>query len=726
MITCFDGKVFKIVGNVQYEVSKSLDLYGTKKQYDEKRQIFDQHRMRVARGRLKKGKGDTQNKVDAQSDQELQAAKEDFDNVSRFLSCRLISLEQGRAQSLITQAARHHAAQMHLLTRGLTSLHGIEPFMKQISQEHNIDRRLSPTDKELFDDADDDEAGSVVDVDDGSYTDDHEQEHEQELDDGQDSGSESFVHEAGAPVDLSQEWNSLLEATVRHSQNGTYANDDDIYSPVHHPWKENGSRSAPTSPLVVAPGVDNIQEIDVDSPDQFISGPPPKRSPPMPSNANRGHSSSGGGMHHDMLALEYYPLTSGHSPTTHGLETTASSHLESSIHVTPPPRVHGQTTKMGVPMLQSFEPPPNSWPMPLPPESTTSPPIVNFGAPPLSSSTSKGFVTLSSSSIALSQNKKRYSHSGPLISPAAPWYRSTVTSSGPIPSKVSNSGPLVSSLVNHHHHHHHHSSGQKQSPGRPTYSSPQISPPTSPPKMSTIQISELHKLPPPPLSASSSSMVAVCAPSPIAHSAPLTRAAQSDHSTLNASPLPLPPLNDVTTGNFPTGGRAAVKLHRQQRSMGPSITELSQVTEEEIPFTSSRWEETDTQKKQPSTASCQQNQTGTSGSSLQVPKLQRSASGSGGTGVSWGVTNSSSLDYKAPAKSHFGSVDICMWRISTSRHSSSPGRASAYSVTSPTSAAAVYSVKEKAQAGSAFEHGRRSLDGKVPANAIDSKWSNWS
>jgi len=83
---------------------------------------------------------------------------------------------------------------MHLLTRGLTSLHGIEPFMKQISQEHNIDRRLSPTDKELFDDADDDEAGSVVDVDDGSYTDDHEQEHEQELDDGQDSGSESFVH----------------------------------------------------------------------------------------------------------------------------------------------------------------------------------------------------------------------------------------------------------------------------------------------------------------------------------------------------------------------------------------------------------------------------------------------------------------------------------------------------------------------------------------------------
>ncbi len=42
------------------------------------------------------------------------------------------------------------------------------------------------------------------------------------------------------------------------------------------------------------------------------------------------------------------------------------------------------------------------------------------------------------------------------------------------------------------------------------------------------------------------------------------------------------------------------------------------------------------------------------------------------------------------------------------------------------SAAAVYSVKEKAQAGRAFEHGRWSLDGKVLANAIGSKWSNWS
>jgi hypothetical protein len=85
---------------------------------------------------------------------------------------------------------------MQLLSKGLTSLHGIEPLMKQISQEHNIDRRLSSVDEGLFDDTDD-EAGSVVDIYDDdyvSYVDDHGREHEQDLEVGPDSDSESFVN----------------------------------------------------------------------------------------------------------------------------------------------------------------------------------------------------------------------------------------------------------------------------------------------------------------------------------------------------------------------------------------------------------------------------------------------------------------------------------------------------------------------------------------------------
>ncbi|KAH9537958.1 hypothetical protein CY35_16G079600 [Sphagnum magellanicum] len=693
------GKVFKIVGRVQYEVSKSLDLYashvnktitvptegliselraveGTKKQYDEKRKIFDQQRMCAGRGRLRKGKGD------AQDDQELQVAKEEFDKIAGFLSNHLLSLEQDCTRSLITQAARHHAAQMQLLSRGLTSLHGIEPLMKQISQEHNIDRRLSSVDEGLFDDTDD-EAGSVVDIYDDdyvSYVDDHGREHEQDLE------------EAGPPLDLSQEQNSLLEATVSHSQNGIYANDDS--NAPGFGWREEDSRSAPISPLAVPAGVDNIEEIYIDSPDRFVSGPPPRRSPPMPSNAHRGDGSGVGA--YDMLALEYYPSTSGRSPT-HNLET---SHLQSSIPVTAPWGQRG-TTKMGVPMtmFQPFEPPPKSWPMPLPPGAGSSP--VNFGAPP-PSSTPKGFVSLTSTD--LSQNKKRYSHSGPITSLAAPLCHSTVPSSGPIPSKVPNSESLAPFAVNHH------KSGGTRSPQRPTYSSPKTSPSISPPKMSPPQINELHKLPPPPLSASSSS-VPVCTPSPIAHSAPLSRP-KSDHltSTVNASPLPLPPLSDVT-GRLATAGRA-VKLHNQQRSQGPSITELSGVNEEAL---SSQQKETHTQEKQQSTGS-KQNQID---SSFQGPKLQRSASGSGGPGVSR-VVKFSAQDKKVRANSDFGSLDIHMRRLNTSLHSS-PILATAYSVMSPTTAA-VTSAKERGQAGSTFERGRWSLDGKVGGNAINSKW----
>ncbi len=391
-----------------------------------------------------------------------------------------------------------------------------------------------------------------------------------------------IMQEAGPPLDLLQERSSLLEATVSHSQNGIYANNDS--NAPGFGWREEDSRSAPISPLAVPAGVDNIEEIYIDSPDRFVSGPPPRRSPPMPSNAHRGDGSGVGA--YDMLALEYYPSTSGRSPT-HNLET---SHLQSSISVTAP-WGHRGTTKMGVPMtmFQPFEPPPKSWPMPLPPGAGSSP--VNFGAPP-PSSTPKGFVSLTSTD--LSQNKKRYSHSGPITSLAAPLCHSTVPSSGPIPSKVSNSESLAPFAVNHH------KSGGIRSPQRPTYSSPKTSPSISPPKMSPPQINELHKLPPPPLSASSSS-VPVCTPSPIAHSAPLSRP-KSDHltSTVNASPLPLPPLSDVT-GRLATAGRA-VKLHNRQRSQGPSITELSGVNEEAL---SSQQKEAHTQEKQQSTGSKQ-------------------------------------------------------------------------------------------------------------------------
>lgn len=67
---------------------------------------MDYQRLRIARGRSKIGK------ADAQEEEQLENIREQFEEVSRFLGDRLLSLRQGRPRSLITQAARHHAAQV--------------------------------------------------------------------------------------------------------------------------------------------------------------------------------------------------------------------------------------------------------------------------------------------------------------------------------------------------------------------------------------------------------------------------------------------------------------------------------------------------------------------------------------------------------------------------------------------------------------------------------------
>ena len=58
------------------------------------------------KGRSKSGKGETV------SSQQLLAAKEDYDEEATLFIFRLKSLKQGQSRSLLTQAARHHAAQV--------------------------------------------------------------------------------------------------------------------------------------------------------------------------------------------------------------------------------------------------------------------------------------------------------------------------------------------------------------------------------------------------------------------------------------------------------------------------------------------------------------------------------------------------------------------------------------------------------------------------------------
>lgn len=162
---------------------------------------------------------------------------------------------------------------------------------------------------------------------------------------------------------------------------------------------------------------------------------------------------------------------------------------------------HKRTTKMGVPMSM-FPPLDHSLsvrPMPLPLPVNT-PPTFNFESPSLASLTPRGFGALSNV-----PSKKRYSYSGPLTSSAKLKTRGSV---------VPSSGPLLPS------------GKSRQPPGSPCgpLQSPRSTPATSPSKVSPPQIRELHKLPPPPLSASSSPIAVTSVSSgTIPHSAPLHR-----------------------------------------------------------------------------------------------------------------------------------------------------------------------------------------------------------
>ncbi|MCO5601635.1 hypothetical protein L7F22_055758 [Adiantum nelumboides] len=89
----------------------------------------------MQKGKPKSGKVDNTNR--------LAVAKEEFNEQAQVLSFRLQSVIQGQSRSLITQAARYHSAQMHLFSKGLASITAMEPVMRQLALEKNIDRSMS-------------------------------------------------------------------------------------------------------------------------------------------------------------------------------------------------------------------------------------------------------------------------------------------------------------------------------------------------------------------------------------------------------------------------------------------------------------------------------------------------------------------------------------------------------------------------------------------------------
>ncbi|XP_004310118.1 PREDICTED: uncharacterized protein At2g33490 [Fragaria vesca subsp. vesca] len=169
------GKVLLMLGKLQYELHKLVDSYRShifqtiavpsesllnelqtveemKIQCDEKRDVYEYMLKRQKeKGRLRGGKGETF------SVQQIQLARDEYDEEATLFVFRLKSLKQGQSRSLLTQAARHHAAQLCFFKKALSSVEAAEPHVKLVTEQQHIDYKFNGLDDEGDGDNDDDD-----------------------------------------------------------------------------------------------------------------------------------------------------------------------------------------------------------------------------------------------------------------------------------------------------------------------------------------------------------------------------------------------------------------------------------------------------------------------------------------------------------------------------------------------------------------------------------------
>ncbi|CAN7016986.1 unnamed protein product [Brassica oleracea var. botrytis] len=91
---------------------------------------------------------------------QLETARDELQDEATLCIFRLKSLKEGQARSLLTQAARHHTAQMHMFLAGLKSLEAGEQQVRIAAKRQHIDCELSDDGNEIEcseDDNDDDD-----------------------------------------------------------------------------------------------------------------------------------------------------------------------------------------------------------------------------------------------------------------------------------------------------------------------------------------------------------------------------------------------------------------------------------------------------------------------------------------------------------------------------------------------------------------------------------------
>ncbi|KAK4772398.1 hypothetical protein SAY86_014173 [Trapa natans] len=240
------GRLLSMLGQVQFDLQKLVDSYRShifltittpsdsflnelrnveemKKQCDEKRDAIEYMlTQQRERGKSKSGKEDNF------SLQQLQSASEQYEDEANLCFFRLKSLKQGQSRNLLTQAARHHMAQLNFFRKGLKSLETVDSHVKRVAEEQHIDYQFSETADDVEDDEDDGE-DAYINKDDGELSFDHRKSNV-----GMDLSTSGYSMEV---VDLILSY---------HSQN-TEANIERRQDDFHVPTREHrvSSHSAP-------------------------------------------------------------------------------------------------------------------------------------------------------------------------------------------------------------------------------------------------------------------------------------------------------------------------------------------------------------------------------------------------------------------------------------------------------------------------------------------------
>ncbi|KVI09259.1 hypothetical protein Ccrd_012369 [Cynara cardunculus var. scolymus] len=156
------GRVLSTLGNIQSELQKISDIYRSyvivtitnpsesllselrkveemKLQCDEKREAYEYMvSQNKEKGKLRSGKAEIAHK--------LEEAQDEYNTLARLCAFRVKSLKEGQCRSLLTQATRHHAAQLDFFRKGFKVLEAVDPVIRIVAEKHRIEYQLSKLD----------------------------------------------------------------------------------------------------------------------------------------------------------------------------------------------------------------------------------------------------------------------------------------------------------------------------------------------------------------------------------------------------------------------------------------------------------------------------------------------------------------------------------------------------------------------------------------------------